>query len=149
MLPSSHHGHWAGPNRLWLDHLAPPRVSEGTLEVTANRVAYTWVFEGAPHRGVLELSGPSGSFAASWNDSWHAAKGQQLHGCFSGGVVRLWGSYGAGEGPDWGWRIELDTRDPESVELWMFNVPPDPGTSPYAGPETIAVHLQGARVITT
>jgi hypothetical protein len=61
-----------------------------------------------------------------------------LHGLFEENVLRLYGTYSGGEGPDWGWRIELDLRDPEHATLEMFNLEP-------AGAIHPAVLLRGNR----
>jgi hypothetical protein len=42
------------------------------------------------------------------------------------------GSYPAPEGPDWGWRIEIEPKAPDAFELCLFNIAPD-------GQEALAV----------
>ena len=138
MIPSTHHGAWRGPNRLWLEDPAAPERSEGTLEATASTVKYTWSFKGAAHHGEISLAGPAGALAATWTDTWHAEQGMLLHGLSQDGQILLYGTYPAGDGPDWGWRIEIDGRDPEHLGLRMFNVPP-------AGAAVPAVDLRGTR----
>lgn len=141
MIPASHHGSWAGTNRLWFTDPTIPLTSEGTLELAGAGLTYTWVYDGAVQRGAIQLFGPAGACRAAWTDTWHARDGMVLNGLLVGGVLRLYCTYPAGEGPEWGWRIEVDVRDPQAVELRMFNLPPDPAT----GPESYAVHLRGTR----
>ncbi len=129
MFPSAFLGGWYGPNRLWLEGPEAER-SEGTLSVEPRSLTYSWSFRGTGHSGRIELFGPAGALRAEWKDSFHAATGMTLHGLMVDGVVRLYGTYPAGEGPDWGWRIELDFRDPEHVTLRMFNLFPDGNVVP-------------------
>lgn len=138
MLPSSHHGSWKGLNRLWFEDPAAPEKSDGTLEVESDSIAVTWSFRGAAQRGEIVLAGPAPSLRADWKDTWHAADGMSLHGHLADGVLRLFGTYSGGD-TTWGWRIEVDFRDPEHCVLRMFNVDLGGGVAP-------AVDLHGARL---
>lgn len=137
MIPASHHGIWQGPNRLWMEGAEPER-SEGRMEVADTTVRYTWSFQGAAQEGRIALSGPPGALRADWTDTFHAPDSMALHGRLDGGVLRLYATYGAGDGPEWGWQTELDARDPEQLTLAMFNLEPDGTVHP-------AVYLRGAR----
>lgn len=139
MLPSSHHGRFAGPNRLWFRPGTPAHLSGGELVGAADGVAIAWAHEGTPHRGELRVRGPGPSCRGDFTDSFHASATMVLHGRVSGRTLLLYGTYPAGEGlPDWGWRIVLDWADPDHLHLRMFNVLPD-------GAEALAVCLRGAR----
>jgi hypothetical protein len=138
MIPSSHHGAWKGPNRLWLSDPANPERSEGTITAEASRLRYTWSFRGKPHEGELELGGPPGAVRGAWKDSFHMEKGTVLHGCFAEGRLVLYVTYSVGDSPEWGWRIEVDVRDPEHLALRMFNIEPTGTIQP-------AVDLHGSR----
>lgn len=139
MIPASHHGRFAGSNRLWFMPGTPAHVSDGALIVAADRVSVRWAYEGAAKEGELVLSGPAPSCRGDFTDTFHAAAGMVLHGHARGGAVHLYGTYPAGDGsPDWGWRIVLDWCDPDRFGLRMFNVLPD-------GTEVLAVDLFGAR----
>jgi hypothetical protein len=137
MIPNSHHGAWHGPNRLWFEGPDPER-SDGRVEVGATTIMYTWSFRSQGQEGRLRLFGPEGAVRAEWTDSWHAKEGLALHGRYEQGVLVLFGTYPVGDGVEWGWRIELDVRDPEHFLLRMFNI--EPGQSAVA-----AVDLRGAR----
>lgn len=138
MIPASHHGNWAGPNRLWVEPPAAER-SDGVITVAEGQVSYTWSFKGKEHAGRIALTGPAGSLKGVWRDTWHSVSETVLHGRLDQGVVHLFGTYAPGDGsPEWGWRIELDWRDPEAFALRMFNVSP-------ANAEEIAVDLRGTR----
>jgi hypothetical protein len=140
MIPPSHHGTFAGLNRLWFFPGDPARVSDGALEVSADRVALRWAYEGKPQHGTIALSGPPSSCKGVFTDTFHAADGLVLHGRRDGATVTLYGTYPAGEGkPDWGWRVVLDGSVPDAFLVRMFNVKPDDR-------ESIAVDLAGVRV---
>jgi hypothetical protein len=139
MIPTTHHGRFVGPNRLWFRPGTPAHVSDGTLEVSADRLSIRWAHDGAPKQGALTLSGPPPSCRGDFTDSFHAADGLVLHGHVQGSTVRLFGTYPAGDGSlDWGWRIVVDWSDPDHLGLRMFNLLPD-------GTEALAVDLRGAR----
>ena len=140
MIPASHHGRFAGTNRLWFMPGTPAHVSEGALNVAADRVSVRWAHEGAGKQGELVLRGPAPSCRGEFTDTFHAASGMVLHGHVMENTLRLYGTYAAGDGsPDWGWRIVLDWCDPERFSFRMFNVMPD-------GTDVLAVDLDGARV---
>ena len=139
MIPPSHHGRFAGANRLWFMPGTPAHVSEGELLVAADRVSVRWAHEGVAKQGELVLRGPAPSCRGDFTDTFHAADGFVLHGHAQGSGVLLYGTYPAGAGlPDWGWRIALDWCDPDHFGLRMFNVMPD-------GLDVLAVELRGAR----
>lgn len=137
VLPATHHGAWAGPNRLWITDPANPFRSDGTLVVSERTVRYTWSFKGKDHSGTVDLKGQPAAMKATWTDSFHAADTFTLYGYQEAGVIRLFTTYDAGEAT-WGWQIELDFRDPEACVMRMFNVMPELGAVP-------AVVLQGKR----
>ena len=138
-LPATHHGEWAGPNRLWIFDPNKPDRSDGTVEVASTTVRYTWARGDKNYQGVIELSGQPAALRCDWKDDFHAAQGMTLHGFQREGVVHLYGTYPAGKDqPDWGWQIQLDARDREAFVLRMFNVVPGEGPMP-------AVVLHGSR----
>ena len=137
MIPETHQGSFRGPNRLWFEPNSTERC-EGTMTVGATSLDYTWSFRGKPQTGRLALFGPAPAVRAEWRDSWHMGNGTGLNGFVDEGVLRLFCTYPAGDGPEWGWRIELDMRDPEHLVLRMYNVEPD-------GSIQAAVDLRGGR----
>lgn len=143
MLPATHHGSWAGPNRLWFEDPVAPERSDGRLQLEDRAIRYEWAFRGDAQSGSMTLAGVPGAVHAEWTDTWHASDGMRLYGTFEDGELRLYTTYSAGEAPEgaaveWGWRVELDVRDPEGVRLRMFNLPPD-------SPPMIAVDLLATR----
>lgn len=114
---------WVGLNELWLDPLGNEAlVSDGTMRVDANRVAYTWSYEGKAHEGSITLRDGDAEFV----DSWHSTKPtpfKQIAGSWS--LVEVHGTYDAPEGPPWGWRISVSLRPGgEELVLQMTNVTP-------------------------
>ena len=137
MIPLSHHGLWAGPSRLWHPDPLLPRRSNGEIDAAPGSLAYRWSVDGEDQRGTLVLAGPVLSLRGEWQDSWHTPGGMTAHGRWDGALLCLWSTYQAGD-ETWGWRIEVEARDPEHLVLRMFNVLPD-------GLEQIAHDLRGAR----
>jgi hypothetical protein len=138
MLPESHLGKWTGPNRLWMEPGTKPEPSDGQLELSATRISYEWAFRGKKKEGTIDLYGPALAVRAAWTDTFHAENGMAMNGYFDERVLHLFGTYPAGDGPEWGWRIELDLRDPEHAVMFMFNLEPTGAVVP-------AVHLFGTR----
>jgi Protein of unknown function (DUF1579) len=97
-------------------------------------VRYNWSFEGASQSGLLLVHAAGDIAKAVWLDSWHNADSwMTLTGSVSPSSVDLRGSYPAGDGPDWGWRIVLDAADPLTID--MYNITP-------AGEEMIGVEIR-------
>ncbi|QDV04739.1 hypothetical protein Poly30_02320 [Planctomycetes bacterium Poly30] len=107
-----------------------PDRSEGAITASGNAVLYRWSHGGKEHNGKMEFAGQPAALRASWVDTFHAAEGLTLHGFLQHGVMHLFGTYPAGNGVEWGWQIEVDTRDRESFGLRMFNVVPAEGPVP-------------------
>lgn len=137
MIKEIMHGNWSGTNKLWFDQPSA-ELSDGTTSVSERLLQYTWSFRGEPHTGMLTLHGPATSFRATWRDSWHHAETTTMHGFATDGLFKLYGTYPDNAGGEWGWRIELDLRDPDVCQLRMFNVEPN-------GTIHIAVDLRGER----
>ena len=129
-------GKWQGKSRLhlsWLPEDQRITESESDLVVAADpncayaTVKYTWVHEGKAQSGLLLVAaGENGDASGGWADSWHQSGGVlALKGAGpDDGPLRLTGSYSAGEPPEWGWRIEVESSESELV-LRMINITPD------------------------
>ncbi len=138
-------GTWSGTNRLWMMPGTDPEESAGTAAVSFSgqgkfaELRYTWAAEGEPEDGFIVLRELRGGVQAVWGDSWHTPDGFYLwNGEVSDGIVVIRGSYPAPIGPDWGWRIELDLRLAEQLQMRMVNITPD-------GEEMLAVQAVYAR----
>lgn len=131
----NHLGFWTGHNQLWLDPEGEPETSASTaaLSFTAREnfviFAYTWGYRDQTQEGLLLLSQNSqdDSVKAVWIDSWHM--GDQFMVCQGPvddkGLISLRGSYSAPPGPDWGWRMVVDTSAFAELRLKMFNITPE------------------------
>lgn len=111
---------WAGTSELWLDRLGNDADrSECTVDIQTGAVKYTWRREGKSHDGVL-LVQPDG---ADFTDSFHSP--EAMH-CVSARdswcLLDVRGSFSAGEGPEWGWRITLSHRTPSDELVLQMTV---------------------------
>lgn len=117
---------WQGTAELWLDGLGNDAdVSACTFEVAADTVRYTWSYQGTVHTGTIGLGGEGGTFT----DTFHSPAPMACRAVPSWAPVDLFGTYAAGDGPPWGWRITVCRRPamegaPEALVLQMTNVAP-------------------------
>lgn len=118
---------WRGSAELWLDPLGNEvQISACTLRIESSAVRYTWAYEGIPHQGTIALDAEGGTFI----DTWHSPTVMRCENAArSTGIIDLLGSYAAGDGPRWGWRLLLAVRppyggSPESLVLQMTNIAP-------------------------
>lgn len=128
-------GRYAGPNLLWFMDPENPFESHSEVDVETDRVQYTWSHEGQPHSGVVRYSFTEEGVEAEWTDTWHAPNLMRFRGPHLAGALIASGTYSAGEGPEWGWRIELRAPAPQELLIEMFNIHPN-------GEEQIAVRLR-------
>lgn len=56
----------------------------------------------------------------------------------AGKKLILNGTYGSGEGPDWGWRTEFNLTGPDTLVMEAYNITPD-------GQEALAVRAKLTR----
>ncbi|MBS1714440.1 MAG: hypothetical protein JST30_08910 [Armatimonadetes bacterium] len=136
-------GRWTGSSRLNLPYLPEGEQVEesaSTLTVTTDQkqtyatVDITWSTKGDDQTGrILVAGGEDGNVSAGWSDSWHQSGGvMSLVGNGMTGPTKVTGAFSAGEGPDWGWRIEFWSDGPDAFQMKMFVITPD-------GEETWAV----------
>jgi hypothetical protein len=114
---------WAGTAELWLDPAGDKgERSDCTVAIRDGAVTYTWSYRDEPHRGSLVPDGGRVQFV----DSWHSPEPMRcdrLGGTW--GLLDVRGTYGAGEGPDWGWRITVSQRTGTGeLVLQMTNLAP-------------------------
>ena len=126
-------GNWTGSNRLFFEGADGP-VLESPSKLTATmvisgflQVHYDWVYEGKPKEGLLLVgddAGP-GVVTASFVDSFHSSQRvMYFQGARLANGVSVKGSYTVGDGPEWGWRIDLEL-DGAELRLTMYNVSPE------------------------
>jgi len=114
---------WTGDAELWLDPLGDEAErSACTIRVEADAVRYEWARGDEPQQGSLELT----KDAAVFTDTFHSTEPMTMDVVDGRAMLTLAGTYGAGDGPDWGWRIALVFRplgDGQLV-LQMTNIAP-------------------------
>ena len=140
-------GNWSGTKQVWPFPGADEIRSDSTAHVSPIAqgqfiaLSYTWEVEGQPQDGMIVFPSQSGETTTKsvWLDSWHT-KNDMMHceAALEKGIVSLKGSYPAPEGPDWGWRIEIDVDPAPSLAIHMFNITPE-------GQEALAVLIQYER----
>ena len=136
-------GQWTGTYTLtWMDSAKgdfSEESSEGTASVTGSRIEYTWTFRGEPQKGSVEFAVVDDGVESRFVDSWHTPDGNALisEGTASPERIEVLGHYGAEDGPQWGWRTEVDLAA-DAFALRMYNITPD-------GQEMIAADFRGAR----
>lgn len=141
-------GTWKGTKQLYFKPDEAPFNSASSLLITpvANgaffQLTYTWKYKEHDHEGVILLctTGANNTSTASWGDSFHQS-GCLMH--LTGHIddqqgIDILGSYAASPGPDWGWRITIQTETKE-LKLTMYNIWPE-------GQEDLAVRFQFTRV---
>jgi hypothetical protein len=133
-------GLWKGESRLYLNWLPVKEyASRSTMRVRTVgdgsflHVQYDWRHEGRKHEGLLIVAKATGKnkkeqvLTAAWVDSWHQ-RASVMH-CKGAADSRdrfhVTGSYSAGDGPDWGWRITLRLRRNGELLMEMNNIDPD------------------------
>ncbi len=90
--------------------------------MSESELRYTWAHEGKAHEGKLALR----SGGADFTDTFHSASAMACRAAPSTwALVDVLGTYEAGGGPPWGWRITVSQR-PHSGELvlQMTNITP-------------------------
>lgn len=133
-------GTWSGSSRLWVSPGEPARDSETTaaIELVGNgafaTIRYTWAEGGRGQDGLIiaRLAAEPDATDLVWLDSWHM--GDKLMLCrresVSEGRIAVRGSYAAPPGPDWGWRIVLESGSADRFRILMDNITPDGQEAP-------------------
>lgn len=113
---------WTGQGELWLDPLGyEVHRCECEIEIADGAIHYRWSHEGTPHTGKLALR-PDG---ADFTDSFHSSTPMAFVNVANRwGLVDVFGTYPAPDGPAWGWRIILAHRPTGELVLQMTNVTP-------------------------
>jgi hypothetical protein len=114
---------WTGDGELWLDPLGnDAERCACTMAITPDAISYAWSYQGTPQTGRIVVR-PDG---ADFSDTWHAPTGMVCKATAPGwGLLDVFTTYGAGEGPDWGWGITLALRsESDELVLQMTNVKP-------------------------
>ena len=96
-------------------------TSDCSITIGANAIDYVWSYEGKPHAGKLALR----DGGAEFSDSWHSPAAMPMKAAAdTWALVDVHGTYAAGDGPPWGWRIYLSHRPTDELVLQMTNINP-------------------------
>ena len=138
-------GIWEGTNTLWMKYPENPQESAAKVVVSPDRIEYSWAYQDKPQTGTFTFSGSAGQLSAQWTDTWHAKDSMACSGTEQDGVVKVTGTYSAGDGPDWSWRTEfrMDARDKFNIK--MYNILPDSLFPDQAERELLAVNMDLTR----
>lgn len=129
---------WTGESELWLDPLGNEViVSPCNIEVADGVVRYQWRHDEAEQRGSYTLHDDN-SGGADFTDTWHSPSVMTCEAEPRWGLMAVFATYAAGDGPDWGWRSTLVWRPTDQLVLQMTNVAP-------WGEEARAVRMTCAR----
>jgi hypothetical protein len=122
-----------------------PQESAAKAIVSPGRVEYSWAHEDEPHAGAFAFFGSGGRLRARWTDTWHAKDPMSCSGTEKDGVVKVTGTYSAGDGPDWSWRTEFRVDAPDKLNIKMYNILPDSLFPDQAERELLAVNMDLTR----
>ncbi|MEM9805119.1 MAG: hypothetical protein AAF959_07540 [Cyanobacteria bacterium P01_D01_bin.56] len=111
---------WQGKAELWLNPDSnDAEISDCTLTVESNVLAYTWSYKGETKTGSFTFYEGD----ATWVDSWHQTTPVQC-----ADLLGAWGlftvQYSYGDSPAWGWCSKLSQRPDGSLVLQMTNIAP-------------------------
>jgi hypothetical protein len=122
-------GEWTGTNRLWLDPAQPPDESPASGRVRPAlggefvHYEYEWSMEGDLQRGIALLGHTGERYQMAWSDTFHYARSIML---LEGGPgADLQGSYAAGNGLPWGWRMTFEMQDTGQLLITSWNISPE------------------------
>ena len=128
-------GEWRGKNLLQDPETNQPEESVSTLTLTPVlenrfvRAEYTWQYRGTAQEGcfLIGYEADTQTISLHWIDTWHM--GDKVMACRgivdARGRIAARGSYAAGDGPDWGWTIQIDPGEDQTLRVAMANVAPD------------------------
>ncbi|HVY49405.1 MAG TPA: hypothetical protein VHB21_26115 [Minicystis sp.] len=127
---------WVGRGELWLDRLGnEAHVYDCSAAIERDAFTYRWSREGKQHEGSIALDADGATFRDSFH-SESAVRCAPVAGAW--GLFAVHFTFAVGDGPPWGWRVQLSRRPSGELVLQMTNVLP-------WGEETRAVRMIFAR----
>jgi hypothetical protein len=142
-------GAWMGRSSLWLQPGTDPSESASSAivgTVAGGKIVsvdYTWEHEGTAQDGrILVAAGELDGVHMSWCDSFHMdTKIMELTGDGRAAAVAATGSWQVEGSEPWGWRIELEPRGRDALQMRMYNILP----AGMGGAEMLAVQADYTR----
>ena len=128
-------GKWQGTNVLHDPETNMPAESGSSITWTPFlgncfiRAEYTWQYRGTDQEGffLIGYEADTQAFTLHWIDTWHM--GDKVMACRGSAdeneMVSVLGSYGAPDGPDWGWQISIIPGTDHTLRIEMKNITPD------------------------
>jgi len=138
-------GIWEGTKTLWLKYPENPQESAARVVVSPDRIEYSWAYQDTAQTGTFSFSGGGDRLSALWTDTWHSKDPLACTGTERDGVVKITGTYAAGDGPDWSWRTEFHMDGPDQLRIKMYNILPDGLFPDQAERELLAVDMDLTR----
>jgi len=143
-------GGWTGKTHTWFDPDAPAveAPSQGSIQLILDGRFAIYIYESRmedePQHGMFTFGYNTTleRYEASWVDNIH----NNAAIMFCTGAPKPDGFWVLGSypdptgGPDWGWRTELETTDPEHLTISAYNISPE-------GSEALAVETILTRVM--
>ena len=130
-------GGWTGTSKLWLepDKLTDEAAMIGNIQIILDgRFAlflYQTSVEGETQHGMFTFGYNTTleQYEATWVDSWHNNTGIMFCvGSANENGFSVLGSYpDPAEGPDWGWRTEVELVDNDHLTITAYNIDPEGG----------------------
>ncbi|MDA0769805.1 MAG: DUF1579 domain-containing protein [Chloroflexi bacterium] len=143
-------GDWEGVTKTWLEPgvLSDESASKSTFRpMLSGRFMlqeYEGTLNGEPHEGaaIFGYNLQARRFEHAWVDSFHNGTGIMFsEGSSEMNSMAALGSFPDGsDGPDWGWRTELQIKDTDHIDIAAYIITPD-------GQEAMAVLTELARII--
>ncbi len=142
-------GGWTGTSSIWLEPGAAAMQApiQGSIQLVLDGRFALFLYQSSvdsePQHGIFTFGFNTllERYEASWIDSFHNntammfCTGAELENGFS-----VLGSYpDPSGGPDWGWRTEVRSPDPDHLAILAYNIAPE-------GQEVPAVEILLARV---
>lgn len=142
-------GNWTGSSKLWFepDKLADDAPIAGSIQIILDGRFVLYLYQssiqGETQHGMFTFgfNTATNHFETSWVDSFHT--NDSIMFCIGNEIengFQVLGSYpDPAEGPDWGWRTEVQLIDVNHLIITAYNITPE-------GEETKATEMTLTRV---
>jgi len=142
-------GGWSGTSKLWLEpeKLLDEAPLVGNIQIVLDgRFAlflYQTSVEGEAQHGMFTFGYNTTleQYETSWLDSWHNNTANMfcVGSARENGFIVLGNFPDPNEGPDWGWRTEVELVDKDHLTITAYNITPE-------GEEAKATEAQLTRI---